>query len=196
LHISPLRRKLLGIEGKYAETYFSQIFSLFKKSLRPKRRRKFKAYDGVNNLFNLAYRVLSWKVHIALIKARLEPYLGFLHGIQFGKPSLVCDFLELYRYLINDFLIAYSRNLKTKDFVLKDENYSKKRKGKRQYLNETKTRDFIKSINQYFKTKIEMPRIRGGKTQEIETLINDEAYRFAKFLRNERKMWNPRVVSL
>lgn len=41
----------------------------------------------------------------ALMKAKLEPYLGFLHSIQHGKPSLVCDFQELYRYLIDDFLI-------------------------------------------------------------------------------------------
>jgi CRISPR/Cas system-associated endonuclease Cas1 len=31
--------------------------------------------------------------------------LGFLHSIQHGKPSLVSDFQELYRYLIDDFLI-------------------------------------------------------------------------------------------
>jgi len=45
------------------------------------------------------------KQHNALSKAKLEPYLGFLHSVQFGKPSLVYDFQELYRYLINDFLI-------------------------------------------------------------------------------------------
>ncbi|MEM2915209.1 MAG: CRISPR-associated endonuclease Cas1 [Candidatus Bathyarchaeia archaeon] len=42
---------------------------------------------------------------IALIKAKLEPYLGFLHSVQFAKPSLVCDFMELYRYLVDDFII-------------------------------------------------------------------------------------------
>ncbi len=40
----------------------------------------------------LAYEILSWKVHRAVIKAKLEPYLGFLHSIQYGKSSLVCDF--------------------------------------------------------------------------------------------------------
>ncbi|RLI34350.1 hypothetical protein DRO66_08965 [Candidatus Bathyarchaeota archaeon] len=38
-----------------------------------------RAHDGTNNLFKLAYEMLSWKVHRALIKAKLEPYLGFLH---------------------------------------------------------------------------------------------------------------------
>lgn len=32
--------------------------------------------------------------------------------------------------------------------------------------------------------------------QEIETLINEEALLFAKYLRLETKEWNPRIVDL
>ena len=63
----------------------------------------------MNNLFNLAYEVLSWKVHRAAVKAKLEPYLGFLHSVQYGKPSLVCDLQELYRSLMDDFVVGFSR---------------------------------------------------------------------------------------
>jgi len=59
--------------------------------------------------------MLSWKVHRALINAKLEPFLGFLHLVQYGKPSLVCDFQELYRYLVDNFLIQYCRRLDSKD---------------------------------------------------------------------------------
>jgi CRISPR-associated protein Cas1 len=90
--------------------------------MRPEGRRTFQAYDGTNNLFNLAYEMLGWKVHRALIKAKLEPYLGFLHSTQFGKPSLVCDVQELYRHLIDDFLVQYCQILSVKDFVVKTEN--------------------------------------------------------------------------
>ncbi len=65
------------------------------KKLRPHNRKKFKAYDGVNNLFNLAYEVLSWKIHRAVVKAKLEPYLGFIHSVQYSKSSLVCDLQKL-----------------------------------------------------------------------------------------------------
>jgi CRISPR-associated protein Cas1 len=189
-----LRRRLMGIEGKCSEKYFDQIFGLFNESVRPQRRKKFKAYDGLNNLFNLAYRVLSSKVHIALIKAHLEPYLGFLHGIQFGKPSLVCDFLELYRYLMDDFLVEYARNLKPKHFVIKTEDFSRRRKGKRQYLDKTMTDEFIKRLDAYFESEVEVPRIKVGKRQEIETLINEEALLLGKYLRDERKEWIPRIA--
>ena len=96
-------------------------------------RKTFKAYDGVNNIFNLAYEILKWKVHRAIIKAKLEPYLGFLHSEQWGKPSLVCDLQELYRYLIDDFIIEYCRKIRKKDFIMKNENFSNKKHGLRQH---------------------------------------------------------------
>jgi CRISPR-associated protein Cas1 len=83
----------------------------------------------VNNLFNLAYELLAWKVHRALVNAKLEPYLGFLHSEQFGKPSLVCDFQELYRYLIDDYVIQYCQKLARRDFMFKTEMMSAQKKG-------------------------------------------------------------------
>jgi len=43
---------------------------------------------------------------------------------------------------------------------------------------------------------VDIPRIKVGKKQEIETLINEEVYLFAKYLRKERKEWKPRIVEL
>ncbi len=187
------RRKLIAVEAKYSKRYFGQIFELFPKKLRPSSRETFLAYDGVNNIFNLAYEVLKWKVHRAIIKAKLEPYLGFLHSVQFGKPSLVCDFQELYRYLIDDFLVQYCQNLRVKDFTVKSERLSRNKKAKREYLNEPKTSDLMKKLNLYFESKVEIPRIKHGQRQSLETLINEEALLFAKYLRHERETWIPRL---
>jgi CRISPR/Cas system-associated endonuclease Cas1 len=140
--------------------------------------------------------MLSWKVHHALIKAKLEPYLGFLHSLAEGKPSLICDFMELYRYLTDHFVIQYCRYLQKKDFIMNYEDFSTNRKGKREYLNDSLTYGLTKSLNEYFQTKVEIPRIRMGNRQEIETLINEEALLFAKFLREERETWIPRLPDL
>jgi CRISPR-associated protein Cas1 len=191
-----MRTRLLSVEGKYTKHYFSQIFQLFPEKLRLQNRETFKAYDGLNNIFNLAYEVLQWKVHQALIRAKLEPYLGFLHSTATGKPSLICDFMELYRYLVDDFLIQYCKKLKPSDFILKTENLSNRKIGKRQYLNGLKTKDLLRSLNEYFSMKVEIPRIRYGKSQEIETLINEEALLFAQYLRNEKQTWIPRTPIL
>lgn len=191
-----LRRRLTQIESRFSHLYFKQIFQLIPWDIRPERRRGFKAYDGVNNLFNLAYELLAWKVHRGLINAKLEPYLGFLHSEQFGKPSLVCDFQELYRFLIDDFVIDYCQKLGEKHFSTKTEILSKNKKAKREYLNDLGTKDFSNKLNMFFERSIEIPRIRVGKRQTIETLINEEALLFAKYLRKERKEWKPRIVIL
>jgi CRISPR-associated protein Cas1 len=190
---SKFRARLMCIEGHASEKYFDQILGLIPEAVRPESRKTFKAYDGINNIFNLAYEILSWKVQHALIKAKLEPYLGFLHSITKGKPSLICDFQELYRYLVEDFVIQFCRTLQKRDFIMKNEDFSKDRKGKREYLNDSLTHILIKSLNNYFQTKIEIPRIRVGKKQEIETLINEEAMLLGMYLRNEKKDWIPRI---
>jgi CRISPR-associated protein Cas1 len=194
--LKTLRRKLMQIEAKFSQFYFKQILQLIPEKIRPERRRGFKAYDGVNNLFNLGYELLAWKVHKALINAKLEPYLGFLHSEQFGKPSLVCDFQELYRYLIDDFVIQYCSGLAKRDFTFKTEKDSRQKKGKREYLNDIETKDFTKKLNDYFETYVDLPRIRVGERQTIETLINEEVLLFAKRLRNEKKDWIPRISQL
>jgi CRISPR-associated protein Cas1 len=192
-NLASFRRRLMQIEAKFSEFYFKQILQLIPERIRPERRRGFKAYDGVNNLFNLAYELLQWKVHKALINAKLEPYLGFLHSEQFGKPRLVCDFQELYRYLIDDFVIQYCQKLAKRDFTFKIEKASGQKKGKREYLNDVETKDFTKRLNDYFETIVQIPRIKVGKRQTIETLVNEEALVFAKYLRQEKKEWTPRV---
>jgi len=188
-----LRRRLTQIEAKFSRFYFKQVFGLIPERIRPERRRTYRAYDGVNNLFNLGYELLQWKVHSALINAKLEPYLGFLHSEQFGKPSLVCDFQELYRYLIDYFMIQYCKGLAKRDFMFKSEKLSGQKTGKREFLTELETRHFTSKLEAYFEAYVEVPRIRVGKKQKIETLISEEALLFAKFLRNEKKNWVPRI---
>lgn len=187
-----LRRNLLHIEGKFSEFYFNQIFQLIPEKLRPQQRKGFKAYDGMNNLFNFGYQILFSKCYQALVRSHLECYLGFLHSVKFGRASLVCDFQELYRYLIDDFIIEYSQHLHKNDFqVLGKLNYA------RVYLSREENHKFRKAINDYFQVKkVELPRICRGEHQEIETLINEEALLFAKFLRGERETWIPRIAKL
>jgi CRISPR-associated protein Cas1 len=191
-----IRNRLLTIEGHATERYFSQVFQLLPTAIGVERRRTYKAFDGINNTLNLAYTLLKWKTHRAIIRAKLEPYLGFLHSEQFGKPSLVCDLMELYRYLVDDFIIEYCTGLKKKDFALKREDYSSKRKGEREYLNKDLAKDMMRRLNSFFESTVEVPRIKYGNKQTVETLINEEAMLFARYLRNERQSWNPRIVGL
>ena len=60
-------------------------------------------------------------------------------------------------------------------------------------MNEADTRGFMRALDQYFETMVEIPRIRVGKRQTIETLISEEALLLARYLRNERNKWTPRI---
>jgi hypothetical protein len=108
----------------------------------------------------------------------------------------VCDFQELYRYLIDNFLIQHFKTLRKSDLLLKSEDCSPSRKGKREYLKQRKNSDLIKKLNNYFMSKVEVPRMKVGNRQEVETLINEEAFLFAKYLRGERPSWIPRIAEL
>lgn len=195
-NLSHATRKLIPIEAKYSRHYFSQIFKLFPEKLRPERRVTFKAYDGINNVFNFGYYILKCRVHKALLKAKLEPYLGFLHSVQFGKPSLVCDFQELYRYLIDDFLIERSQKLHKNDFVVVTDFMMRLKMGKRIHLCEFETGELADALNGLFDSVVEIPRIKVGKKQTLDTLICEEALLLAKFLRGERNIWVPRLPSV
>ena len=103
---------------------------------------------------------------------------------------------SLYYHHIDNFIVEYARNLKPKDLVTKDEDYSSNRKGKRQYLSDTKTSDFTRKLNAFFRISVDIPKIIRGEKQEIETLINEEALLLAKYLRKEKGNWRPRIATL
>jgi len=65
--------------------------------------------------------------------------------------------------------------------------------GKRIHLCKIETDSLAEGLNNLFNRKVEIPRIKHGKRQTLNTLINEEALLLAKFLRSERKEWNPRL---
>ena len=117
---------------------------------------------------------------------------GYIRWCAHSSPRLS----RVVPYLTDDFVIQYCQTLGKKDFTVKSEDFSTKRKGKREYLNDLQTRGLVKGLNQYFQSKVRIPRIRMGDKQEIETLISEEALLFAMFLRDERPSWKPRIASL
>jgi CRISPR-associated protein Cas1 len=188
-----LRPKLLGLEGKYAHYYFKQIFKEFPESIRPEKRMDYKAYTGVNNVLNLCYRILFYKCYMSLVKNHMEPYLGYLHSILFGRPSMVCDFMELYRHLIDDFVIGYCRDLTPRDFSARREMHGVKL-AKRIFLTDELTDDCLGKLSKFFDTKFPIPSIRRGNRLQLNTLINDESTRmWVYLLRGDKGEWRPKI---
>jgi len=51
-------------------------------------------------------------------------------------------------------------------------------------------------LNQFFITVVQVARIKQGSRQSLDTLINEEAYLLAQYLRNEKQPWVPRLATL
>jgi hypothetical protein len=83
-----------------------------------------------------------------------------------------------------------------KDFVVVTDFMLRLKMGKRIHLCEYETDSLAEGLNSLFNRQVEIPRIRHGKRQTLDTLISEEALLLAKFLRNERKDWTPRLPSI
>ena len=88
------------------------------------------------------------------------------------------------------------KSLKTINVIRYCEILSRKKISKSETLNDCDSKGLIRELNRFFESNIEIPRMRVGKRQTLETLISEEALLLAKYLRNERKDWAPRIVNL
>jgi hypothetical protein len=67
---------------------------------------------------------------------------------------------------------------------------------KRVHLCEFEADSLADGLNNLFNRWVEIPRIKHGKKQTIDTLISEEALLLAKYLRNERQDWIPRLPTV
>lgn len=95
--------EVLGIEGRAARDYFQGLELLAPGALAGRTRRP--PLDPVNCLLSFGYGMLRVAVQGALEQVGLDPYLGYLHGIRPGKPSLALDLMEEFRPLLVDRLV-------------------------------------------------------------------------------------------
>lgn len=196
-NLETARKQLMQIESKYSHYYFSKIFSLFPEKIRPEKRMTRYAYDGLNNVFNFAYHILKMRIHKALLKSKLEPFLGFLHTVKFGNASLVFDMMELYRYLIDDFLLERRMKFHKKDFVLKTDTEIKLRLyNKRFVLTDYETHGLTEDLFKFFERYVSVKRVNHGDRQTVDSLITEESKELARYLRNEIREWQPRMVEI
>ena len=186
--IDDLRPRLTGIESRCSKVYFGCLKTLFSDFLQTHKRMKYNAEDPLNNLLNLGYEVLKGEVYRGVMYAHLDPYLGYLHSIQFAKPSLVCDIQEIFRGFIDEFLIGYSKKLSEDDF--EDKNG-------RMFLKRKESYKLIKAINDFFDKRIKHQRIKKyGERSKIRTAIREEPIKLAQYLRGEKERYEPIEASL
>lgn len=91
---------LMGIEGNSAKLYFKHHFSQLKYYDWNGRKPRVKL-DPINVVLDIGYTLLFNYIECNLKLFGFDVYQGFLHQLWFKRKSLVCDFVEPFRCIID-----------------------------------------------------------------------------------------------
>jgi hypothetical protein len=86
--------------------------------------------------------------------------------------------------------------MKKKDFIVVTDFMMRLKMGRRIHLCQYEVDSLAEGLDSLFERTVDVARVKHGRRQTIDTLIGEEALLFAKYLRNERKEWTPRLKYL
>lgn len=118
-------QKLLGYESQMAIRYWDFIRELISDDNVEFGQREHRgAKDLVNSMLNYGYAILYVRAWQALLAAKLNPFDSIIHVRQEGKPTLVYDFVEIFRSQVVDriviSLIQKGQDLEVRNGLLTD----------------------------------------------------------------------------
>ncbi len=127
-----------GYEGGASAVYFSAYTKLFPESLNFTKRTRRPPEDPVNALLSLCYTLLHYEMVRETEVIGLDPTIGFYHQFEYGRESLACDLVEVFRPEVDRFVwkIFRERIFAERDFSCEDERpgcYLKKNSRSRFY---------------------------------------------------------------
>ena len=110
-----------GAEGHGSRLYFQAFAHLIKNpGFEFQGRNRRPPIDPVNAMLSFCYTLLTNEVLTAIKVVGLDPYLGSLHEVAYGRPSLACDLVEEWRTFVVDRLVLgliNSHSIGPDDFV-------------------------------------------------------------------------------
>ena len=97
--------EIMGVEGICSAVYFRAYGHMFRCRLEFPGRNRRPPKDPINVMLSLTYTFLTKEVASTLEAESFETYLGFLHGIRYGRKSLALDIVEEFRQPVADRLV-------------------------------------------------------------------------------------------
>ena len=185
------KEAIRGVEGAGSRIYFSMFNRLIKNekftfSIRTRR----PPLDPVNALLSFVYTLLTNEVLSAIKICGLDPYMGALHEISYGRPSLACDLVEEYRAPIGDRLVLNLINrqmVKPDDFVIKPQapkNYVDEKE-----MREKRPVEMKPYMCRAFIASYEKMMTQGNPS--YRSIIRSQARSFADYLLDPSKGYKP-----
>jgi CRISPR-associated protein Cas1 len=128
---------LMGIEGESARVYFETFGKMLRKELQFEQRSRRPPRDPVNALLSFGYMLVLSEIIGAVASQGIDPYIGFLHELDYGRPSLGLDLLEEFRQpLVDRFVLSVVNRgaLSLNDFDLKNGGFYLKNEPRKKFL--------------------------------------------------------------
>ncbi len=185
-----LKRKIkvssvFGVEGRASAIYYSCFGKMFRKEFRFEKRTKHPPLDPTNVLLSLGYTLITNEMISILSSIGFDPYIGYFHGIEYGRPSLALDLIEEFRAPIIDRLTLEIFNkaiLSSKDFEKKGNGiFLKDIVRKKYYL------QYERRMQQKFKNSESL------KTKNYREIFFTQAQKFANTLKLN-KVYKPFTI--
>ncbi len=111
--------RLRGLEGAAAAAFFTAYQECFAPSLGFQERNRRPPRDPVNALLSLTYTLIHAEHVREVGLTGLDPMVGFLHELDYGRESLVCDLVEPARPAAERFVwqLFHDRTFTDRDFA-------------------------------------------------------------------------------
>lgn len=116
--------EIMGVEGICSAIYFRAYGHMFRCKIEFHGRNRRPPKDPINVMLSLTYTFLTKEVAAVLEAESFETYLGFLHGIRYGRKSLALDLVEEFRQPVADRLVLrlFNKQMMSEyDFDLEEE---------------------------------------------------------------------------
>ncbi len=143
--------RLMGLEGAASAAYFGVFGKLLNGDWSFEGRKRRPPTDPVNALLSYGYVLLMYKVASACQIVGFDPYVGYLHSSQYGKPALALDVMEEFRSVVVDSVVLRLIN----NGMLKDSDFKEVLGAYR--LEDAGRRTFLEKFEERLNTEITHP---------------------------------------
>lgn len=124
---------LLSYEGNAAKLYFKEIFD----NVEWKGRKPRIKFDYINSALDIGYTILFTFIEVIVNSFGFDTYVGVLHKQFYMRKSLICDFVEPFRTIIDEQLrkSINLKQIKEDDFVIINGEHRLKYENSTKYAN-------------------------------------------------------------
>jgi CRISPR-associated protein Cas1 len=175
-----------GYEGAGAAAYWNAWSGALQQSWGFTGREFYPPRDPINAVLSFGYTLLLNDVLAAVHAVGLDPFLGFFHTVEFGRPSLALDMEEEFRPVVVDALVLAlleARKISRTNFM-----EPTGRPGAI-YLNDQGRLRFLEAYEERLQQRVRYPFTNTSETTRRCILL--QVQQFARTIQGEQQRYQP-----